>query len=143
MSILAETKREVVVEVRPGQPIETAIGYAVRDEMNRQGITTTELANRVGISQAQISRLESGKQGFRSATLSKIGQALQVDPVFFYIDETKRNAPSYGSLVSKGVAEAMRSPEFVSCMETMAKAWRERRGEFRAVARVMGMALGQ
>lgn len=76
MSIFAETKREVIVEVRPGQPIETAIGYAVRDEMNRLGITTTELANRVGISQAQISRLENGKQGFRSSTLQRIALAL-------------------------------------------------------------------
>jgi DNA-binding Xre family transcriptional regulator len=43
-------------------------------------MTTTELAKKVGISQAQISRLENGLQGFRSDTLLEIGLALGVSP---------------------------------------------------------------
>ena len=53
-----------------------AIGHLVKELRGKAGITTTELAERVGISQAQISRLENGKQGFRSATLAKIADAL-------------------------------------------------------------------
>jgi transcriptional regulator with XRE-family HTH domain len=44
-------------------------------------MTTTDLAAKVGISQAQISRLENGQQGFRSETLVKIAKALKV-PAF-------------------------------------------------------------
>lgn len=54
------------------------IGEAFRIERERQGLTTTELARKVGISQAQISRLENGKQGFRSPTLERVARALGV-----------------------------------------------------------------
>jgi transcriptional regulator with XRE-family HTH domain len=43
-------------------------------------MTTTALAAKVGISQAQISRLENGQQGFRSETLVKLAKALKVPP---------------------------------------------------------------
>jgi len=49
-------------------------------------LTATELAEMVGISQPQISRLENGKQGFRSATLTKIAQVLDVHPAYFFIE---------------------------------------------------------
>lgn len=47
-----------------------------RDEL---GITTTELGKRAGVSQGQISRLENGKQGFRSATLRRIAEGLGLE----------------------------------------------------------------
>ena len=53
----------------------SAIGLLVKGLRDKAGITTTELARRVGISQAQISRLENGKQGFRSSTLAKIASS--------------------------------------------------------------------
>ena len=58
------------------------IGERVRTIREAKGITTTELAQMVGMSQAQISRLENGKQGFRSATLSKIADALHAKVPF-------------------------------------------------------------
>ena len=42
------------------------IGVRVRDLREAREMTSTELGRRVGISQAQISRLEAGKQGWRS-----------------------------------------------------------------------------
>ena len=43
-------------------------------------MSTTALAAKVGISQAQVSRLENGQQGFRSGTLVKLAKALKVSP---------------------------------------------------------------
>lgn len=54
-------------------------GEFLRTIMHEKCVTTTELAQAVGMSQAQISRLACGLQGFRSATLFKICNALGVD----------------------------------------------------------------
>lgn len=48
-------------------------------------LTTISLGKRAGISQAQISRLENGKQGFRSSTLIKIAEALGIPPFYLYM----------------------------------------------------------
>ncbi len=55
------------------------IGLLVSRLREEQKITTTTLGQRAGISQAQISRLENGLQGFRSSTLRKIFEALGYD----------------------------------------------------------------
>jgi len=57
------------------------IGATVRARRTELKLTTTDLAKKVKISQAQISRLENGLQGFRSGTLVKIAEVLKV-PAF-------------------------------------------------------------
>jgi len=57
-----------------------AIGRKVCELREAQSMTTTELAKKAGISQAQVSRLENGLQGFRSDTLLDISLALGVRP---------------------------------------------------------------
>jgi len=52
------------------------LGDELRLSLEQHDMTTTALAKKVGISQAQISRLECGKQGFRSSTFWKICAAL-------------------------------------------------------------------
>ncbi len=66
---------------------------ALRQEL---GMTTTELARRVGISQAQISRLENGLQGFRSTTLFKIAKALGKEPFYFLMNDKQWTAYQKG-----------------------------------------------
>ena len=56
------------------------IGVTVRSVRTELGMTTTALAEKVGISQAQISRLENGLQGFRSDILVRTAKALKVPP---------------------------------------------------------------
>jgi transcriptional regulator with XRE-family HTH domain len=56
------------------------IGSIVKTRRAELDMTTTVLAKKVKISQAQISRLENGQQGFRSGTLVKIAEALKVPP---------------------------------------------------------------
>ena len=72
------------------------IGVRVSALRQELGMTTTELARRVGISQAQISRLENGLQGFRSSTLFKIAKALGKQPFYFLMNDKQWNAYEKG-----------------------------------------------
>ena len=63
------------------------IGTTVKALRTEQKMTTTDLAKKVGISQAQISRLENGQQGFRSGTLVKIAKALKVPPFRLFMTD--------------------------------------------------------
>ena len=63
------------------------IGATVRAIRGDKGLTTTKLADMVGISQAQISRLENGQQGFRSGTLVKIAKALKIPPFRLFMTD--------------------------------------------------------
>jgi DNA-binding Xre family transcriptional regulator len=65
-------------------PTDFDIGMAVAKLCSARGITTTELGKRVGISQAQVSRLQNGKQGWRSSTLRRFAAALNVELVVHY-----------------------------------------------------------
>ncbi len=70
------------------------IGLLVSSLRDKAGITTTELAGRVGISQAQISRLENGKHGFRSSTLARIAEALGYDARVVFAPKAPAAPPS-------------------------------------------------
>ena len=63
------------------------IGATVKAIRTELGMTTTALAQKVGISQAQISRLENGQQGFRSETLVKLARALKVPPFRLFMTD--------------------------------------------------------
>ena len=65
------------------------IGANVRSIRTELGLTTTELGRKVGVSQAQISRLENGQQGFRSGTLVKIAKVLKVPPFRLFMTEAE------------------------------------------------------
>jgi len=63
------------------------IGTTVKALRKELGLTTTDLAKKVGVSQAQVSRLENGQQGFRSGTLVKIAKALKVPPFRLFMTD--------------------------------------------------------
>jgi transcriptional regulator with XRE-family HTH domain len=65
---------------------EQRIGGRIRKLREEMGLTSVELAERVGITQAQVSRLENGKQGFRSKTLEQIAKSLNVPMVRLLTD---------------------------------------------------------
>ncbi len=62
------------------------IGQLISKRRKQLGLSTTELARRVNLSQPQISRLENGQQGFRSETLTRISEALGVTPAYFFME---------------------------------------------------------
>ncbi len=63
------------------------IGATVKALRSERGLTPTSLAGKVGISQAQVSRLENGQQGFRSGTLVKLAKALKVPPFRLFMTD--------------------------------------------------------
>jgi len=79
--------RVVVIESDDESTENNGIGSTVKALRAESGLTTTRLAEKVGISQAQISRLENGQQGFRSGTLVRIAKALKVPPFRLFMTD--------------------------------------------------------
>jgi transcriptional regulator with XRE-family HTH domain len=102
------------------------IGKKITKLRAQLNLTTTELAKMVGISQAQISRLENGKQGFRSSTLAKIAQALNVEPVWFFLDNEQDStlndaAAAYAAIAHPRLAQALQNPQFQALADRFAR----------------------
>ena len=100
-----------------------SIGLKITRLREAQGLTTSQLAERVGISQAQISRLENGKQGFRTSTLGRIATALSVKPSFLVQEDGE---DSVG--LSPRLAKAFGHAEFAAFAERAAAAYLEQPG---------------
>jgi len=63
------------------------IGLRLTRLREARGLTTVTLGRKVDLSQAQISRLENGKQGFRSSTLARLSDALGVPGFYFLMND--------------------------------------------------------
>jgi len=107
------------------------IGQKIRELRSKMGLTTVTLAKKVRLSQAQVSRLENGLQGFRSATLLKFAKALNVPPIYFFVEgeETSTSAVAeeledYGLTASRGLRKALANPAFLRFAEKCAKSFR-------------------
>lgn len=71
-------------------PFNRQVGAFVRALRKEKGWTGTKLAAKVDLTQAQLSRLENGFQGFRSHTLRTFAQQLGVKPFYLYMNEAER-----------------------------------------------------
>ncbi len=60
------------------ETINKAIGARLRQLRREQGLTTQQLANRVGVTQSQISQVETGRSAASVVTLYKIAQAFEM-----------------------------------------------------------------
>ncbi len=96
------------------QTLSRDIGEKVTALRMKRGMTTTDLSVKVGVSQAQISRLENGKQGFRTITLHKIASALGVTLNYFFDEGTD-------TIVSDTVEQALHDPDFKRFVEKAAE----------------------
>ena len=119
-----------------------AIGAKLKKLRKEQGYTTTSLAKKLGISQAQISRLENGVQGFRSATLTKLAKALKVEPLYFFLEEKDKGEAriadrlaSYGVTPSKRLLAALSRAQFRSVVERAARLQEQDPAAFKAAAK--------
>ncbi len=108
-----------------------AIGRKIRELRSKMGLTTVTLAKKVRLSQAQVSRLENGLQGFRSATLIKFSKALGVAPIYFFVEgedaSTKKVAEEledYGLTPSRSLRKALSNPAFLKFAEKCAKGFK-------------------
>ena len=86
--------RKTIVKKPKKKQTKIDIGRVVRDLRQNLGMTTTELAKKVGISQAQVSRLENNEQGFRSSVVTRIAHALRVKPWVLFMTDDERGAAS-------------------------------------------------
>lgn len=59
------------------QQVRVKLGAAIRRRRNEKEQTQSELADVAGLSQADVSRLERGEQGFDSTTIFKVSVALE------------------------------------------------------------------
>jgi len=107
------------------------IGQKIRELRSKMGLTTVTLAKKVRLSQAQVSRLENGLQGFRSATLIKFAKALNVAPIYFFVEgeETSTNKVAeelegHGLTPSRGLRKALANPAFLRFAERCAKSYK-------------------
>jgi transcriptional regulator with XRE-family HTH domain len=100
-------------------PFDVNIALRMSDTRTKLGLTITDLAKTVGMSQAQLSRLEGGLQGFRSATLHKIADALHVSVKFLVAGDKEASAASvvkeqtfYGPGMPTEVITALKSGKY-------------------------------
>jgi transcriptional regulator with XRE-family HTH domain len=105
------------------------IGAKIRALRARQGLTTVTLADKVRMSQAQVSRLENGLQGFRSATLLRFCKVLKVPPVYFFVDgedvssrKVAEELQAAGLTPTRALRRALADPAFLRFAEKCARA---------------------
>jgi len=55
------------------------IAYQILQLRKKQGISQSELAKKIGTTQSNVARLESGQQNFTTETLQKIAKAFQLE----------------------------------------------------------------
>ena len=67
-----------VVKSGRTKPLSVYIGQRVRKERLRQKISTTGLAEKMKVSQAQVSRLELGRQGWRTVQIENVASILGI-----------------------------------------------------------------
>jgi transcriptional regulator with XRE-family HTH domain len=106
------------------------IGQKVRARRVLLGLTGTALARKVRLTQAQVSRLENGLQGFRAATLARIAKVLGVPPIYFFVEneqpatvEMAQDLKKHGLEPSRGLRKALANPAFLRFLEKCAKAF--------------------
>lgn len=75
---MAKKKAKKKVKEKKGlsRPLSAFVGMRVRNERARKKLSTTVLALKMGLSQAQVSRLELGKQGWRMEQVEKVSAIL-------------------------------------------------------------------
>ncbi len=73
----AKPAAKASADAAPAQ-IESIIGWRVRSRAKEIGLTSSELAKRVGLSRAMISRIENAQVSPSLATMSRLAEALEV-----------------------------------------------------------------
>lgn len=70
-------------------PLALVVARAVVERRRALGLTQEELAARLGTSQTQIWRLESGQANLTLKTLEKLGEVLGLTPQLRFADEAQ------------------------------------------------------
>jgi len=66
------------------------IGSKLRNLRKVKNISMTELSKLSGITQGYISEIETGKKNPSSEVVGKLSEALKIDQIYFYLEESHR-----------------------------------------------------
>ncbi len=118
------------------------IGLRLFRLRRKMGLTTTDLAGKMDMSQAQISRLETGKQGFRSMTVCRLAQILGVSPVYFFVgdddvspeDVLAERGDLFGPNIPKEIRQGLGFPWFKHFVVKAARIFLEDKRTFNRLA---------
>lgn len=88
------------------------VAARVRKLLKDEGYKGTQIAERLGVSEGQVSRLLSGKSAFKFDHLVTLGQMLGVNPKTF-LGLTVSEADEVYVTVAEAAAEARRHPETI------------------------------
>lgn len=116
------------------------IGRRIQEVRTQRGMSSTVLAEKVGISQAQICRLENSKQGFRSETLAKIADALGVPMAELMVEAADITASATAARL-KGRPEllaALADARIADAAVALAKLKKTCRRRFNAIIALLG-----
>lgn len=73
------------------------IGLAIETVRKKRRLTQTELSKRVGITQASMHNIESGKKKPHKSTLLKICESLNItEPLLNLLSMSEEDVPDYG-----------------------------------------------
>jgi transcriptional regulator with XRE-family HTH domain len=104
------------------------IAKKIKDLRTQLGISGPELSEQVGVTQAQISRLENGLQGFRADTLLRFAKAFGVPPIYFFVDGIEAQTGDViaelrekGLKPSRGLQQALANPAYLRFMDECAR----------------------
>jgi transcriptional regulator with XRE-family HTH domain len=84
------------------------IGLEIRLLRERKQVTGKELAERIGLSQSQMSRLEKGQRRIDTKLLNRIAEALDVKPAYFFGERDPETALAEMSPDMKDVGRIIR-----------------------------------
>ncbi len=88
------------------------IGLNIADLRVSRGWTQAELAERLGIAQANLSNIEKGKRDFTVSTLLRLAEALEVNPSQILEElSSASKVPSLTRTQIENLAEAVVCPE--------------------------------
>lgn len=71
------------------------IGGNIRRRRKELGLTQQAVADAVGLSQAQINRIENASSSCPSDFFAELGEILQVDPLFFLSPQRSEKTETY------------------------------------------------
>lgn len=101
-----------------------AIGRRLRELRDKRGYSAREVAKKIGLNHRYLWQLEEGREAFRTLLLLELARALEVPPVYFFVDDPDIPLPRLAEKLAKrgfapteGLRSAMTNPEFLEFLE--------------------------
>ena len=120
-----------------------ALGARMRARRKELGLTAAELGKRMGMTETQVSRLETGKQGFRSETICALAKVLELEVIALLTDggETPSAEDIFAYRIPASVQAAMKDKSFSRAALALAAAYVDSPRDFKKTQCVLEAAI--